>query len=1186
MIDKLLSSAKESGVMKNVRLRGADESSTGWWLANAVSRAGGPLVFLETDPRRLRNIESNLRFFLGLLGEGAPAFVFPAWDIYPYARISPSSEVVGERMAALDFLLSGGPGIVLTTPEAVGTRIPPPRRLGESALTLREGEEIDRDRFLGDLEARMYLRRSIVESPGEYAVRGGIVDIYSPQERRPIRLDFRGDEIDALREFHPQTQRTLQSRSEVRVFPARELILTEAELESGAARLRAQAEPGGRIERLLDLLEAEGQFSGMESLAPIFLTEMGTFFDAVPGDALWLIHEPDLVEAAMKGLWSDVEEEAAHAAERGLIGYPPERMWLRPAEVEEGIAFWPRVGLDPLGLAEPYAGDAPPAEGAVGEREGDAEEDAGDEGALIAERLMPVRGRLDKFLAQLEGWLAGGERVVIVAGEKTQALRVQALLREREFSVPILPPAQSLEEGGDALVLAEGLLTSSIRLIQDKRVFFRADDLLATSQGRGPSRAGKGRATESLRDLKAGDYLVHIDHGVGRYLGVRILDHAEGQDEFLHITYAEGDKLYVPMDDIDRVHIFRGAGEAPALSRLGGTSWVKTKRGVKKALQSIARDLVRLYSERKVVEGYAFGQEGAWDSEVAAGFEYEETKDQERAILDVLADMEKPKPMDRLVCGDVGYGKTEVALRAAARAISAGKQVAIVVPTTLLAHQHFQTFTERMATLPARVEMLSRFRTRKEQAETIEGLTAGDVDIVIGTHRLLQKDVAFKDLGLLIVDEEHRFGVVHKEKFKKMRVNVDVLTLTATPIPRTLQLALSGARDLSTIETPPRHRLAPRTYISRFSKKVVAEAIRREMDRGGQVFFVHNRVHSLPAMTRFVQAAVPEARLLVAHGQMRERELEKVMEDFVSRKGDVLLCTSIIESGLDIPTVNTILISRADTFGMAQLYQLRGRVGRDRFQAHAYLLVPGKEALTREARGRLQALEELSELGSGFKLAARDLEIRGAGHLLGHRQSGRIASVGFEMYCRLLEEVIQEARGQSVEYREPDISVPVAGAVPPAWIPSQEERLEVYRRIAAVASPREIGEIEAELADRFGELPPRAKRLLQLGELRIRCRRCGIKSFHMKGKLVFLDTFPGDYELSAAFLATPGMVFTGTHSFQLTIKGNWEEDFGRLTKLLEMFEACAGEREEEGEENGGAAAGPLVSSLSDQGESV
>ncbi|MEE9255792.1 MAG: CarD family transcriptional regulator, partial [bacterium] len=692
--------------MKNVRLRGSEESSTGWWLANVVRKAGRPVVFLETDPRRFRNIESNLRFFLGLLGEAAPAFVFPAWDIYPYARISPSSEVVGERMAALDFLLSGGPGIVLTTPEAVGTRIPPPRRLGESALTLREGEEIDRDRFLGDLEARMYLRRSIVESPGEYAVRGGIIDFYSPQEKRPIRLDFRGDEIDALREFHPQTQRTLVSRSEVRVFPARELVLTEAEKEGGAARLRASAEPGGRIERLLDHLEAEGQFSGMESLAPIFLSEMGTFFDAVPGDAMWLIHEPDSVESAMRRLWADVEEEAAHAAERGLIGYPPERMWLRPGEVEEGIALWPRVGLDPLGLAETHVGDA----------EGDAE---GDDGALIAERLMPVRGRLDKFLAQLEGWLAGGERVVIVAGEKTQALRVQALLREREYSVPIHPPATSLAEAGDALVLAEGHLTSSVRLIQDKWVFFRADDLLATSQARRPSRAGKGRATESLRDLKVNDYLVHIDHGVGRYLGVRVLDHAEGQDEFLHIAYAEGDKLYVPMDDIDRVHIFRGAGEAPALSRLGGMGWVKTKRGVKKALQSIARDLVRLYSERKVVEGYAFGQDGAWDSEVAAGFEYEETKDQERAILDVLADMEKPQPMDRLVCGDVGYGKTEVALRAAARAVSSGKQVAIVVPTTLLAHQHFQTFTERMGALPVQVAMLSRFRTRKEQAETI-----------------------------------------------------------------------------------------------------------------------------------------------------------------------------------------------------------------------------------------------------------------------------------------------------------------------------------------------------------------------------------------------------------------------------------------------------------------------------------
>ena len=1170
MINSILSLLSEPFDRKRVRIRGADEASISWWMSNLVRGFCSPVVFVDSDPRRLRQIESNLRFFQPIEGEGVdtlPIRSFPAWDVYPYARISPSSEVMGARMATLDFLSAGGPGIVLTSPQALCGRIPPPERLRERSLLLQEGEEYDRDNLLGALESLMYVRRSIVESPGEYAVRGGIVDFYSPQEKSPLRVDLKGDEIDSIREFHPQTQRSLITRPEVRVYPARELVLTPEDKERGATALREVAgeefEQDRRVERLLELLDAEGHFSGIEGLAPFFLDKMGTFFDSVPGDALWVLHEPEQMAESAGRLWADIEDEATHAAERGLIGFEPGRMWLRFDEIEEAIGLWPRIELDPLGLD-----DVPGEEGGV---------------VLAAERLMPVRGRLENFMAELEGWLSGGEHVAIVSGDRTQSLRVQSIFRDRGLGVSILPPGGKIAEEGDKLVIAEGRLSASIRLPEERRIFFRADDLLPRSRAREKSRAGKIPSGEGLRDIKADDFIVHIDHGVGRYLGVRVLDHVEGQDEFLHIAYSGGDKLYVPMDDVDRVHIYRGTGQAPTLDKLGGTRWSKAKVGVKKALQSIARDLVRLYSERKSVEGVSFGPEGAWDAEVASGFEFEETRDQDQAIRDVLADMETPRPMDRLVCGDVGYGKTEVALRAAARAVSSGRQVALVVPTTLLAHQHWQTFTDRFKTLPVRVGMLSRFLSRKEQAEVVAGLISGEVDIVIGTHRLLQKDVAFKDLGLLIVDEEHRFGVVHKEKFKKIRVNVDVLTLTATPIPRTLQLALSGARDLSTIETPPRHRLAPRTYISRFSSKVVAEAIRREMDRGGQVFFVHNRIQSLPAMEGFIKKAVPEARLLIAHGQMKEGALEDVMEQFVSRKADVLLCTAIIESGLDIPTVNTILISRADTFGMAQLYQLRGRVGRDRFQSHAYLLVPGTEALTREAQERLKALEELSELGAGFKLAARDLDIRGAGHLLGHRQSGRIAAVGFDMYCRLLDEVLQESRGHAVEYKEPEIVAPVAGSVPPAWVPSQAERLEIYRRVAAAASPEELGELEQELSDRLGPMPPRAKYLFELGELRVRLRRCGVKSFHMKGKQVFIETFPGDYELSAEFMATDGMVFTGTHSFQFSVKGNWDDDFGPLVELLETFGSCTVEDElsDNGEDQSGAllAASPAGGKL-------
>ena len=753
-MNSLISLASRIDTNQRVRLRGSGEASLAWWLSNLVREVRRPTVFVDANPRRLGQIEANLRFFFSFTNvRERPALCsFPAWDVYPYSRTSPSSEVMGVRMAAMDFLFSNGAGIVLTTPEALCGRMPPPARLPDGVLTLHEGDEIDCNQFLGCLESLMYVRRSIVESPGEYAVRGGIVDFFTPQEKRPIRLDLRGDEIDALCEFNPQTQRTLFTRPVIRVFSARELVLTDEEKKRGAAALRemvgADADLARQVEHLLDHLEMEGQFSGMEGLASFFLTEMGTFFDAVPGDAVWLINDASSIRPAAERMWVDVEEEAAHVVERGLIHFDPDQMWLRPDALGEGLSLWPLIEFDALGF------DDLPAPG-------------GEDGGLTlaAERLLPIRGQIEKFVGCLESWVSGGERTAIVARDKTQALRVQAILKDRGFGIPILPGDSVLSQMGEKLAIVEGQLTGSIRFPDEKLVFFRADDLLPGSLARVRNVSAKGRKAEGFQDLNVDDYIVHIDHGVGRYLGARTLEHAEGEDEFLHIAYAGGDKLYVPMDDIDQVHIYRGTGKIPQLDRLGGTRWAKNKRGVKLALQSIARDLVRLYSDRTIVEGVSFSSEGGWDREVAAGFEFEETKDQEEAIRDVLADMEKSQPMDRLICGDVGYGKTEVALRAAARAASSGRQVALVVPTTLLAHQHWQTFSARLEFLPVRVEMLSRFRSKKEQSEVVNGMISGAVDIVIGTHRLFQKDVAFKDLGLLIIDEEHRFGVVHKEKF-------------------------------------------------------------------------------------------------------------------------------------------------------------------------------------------------------------------------------------------------------------------------------------------------------------------------------------------------------------------------------------------------------------------------------------
>ena len=1124
---------------RRVYLRGANDASIAWWLVRIAREHPGPVVYVEEELRRLEVIKANMKLFLGASGErNSPVLGFPAWDVYPFSRLSPSSEIVGERMSALRFLRGGGQGVVLTSVSAMGTRVPPPERLNAAMIHLREGMEIERDPFIGSLESLMYQRRSLVESPGEYAVRGGILDFFSPQNAYPTRLELRGDEIDSLRDFHPQTQRNLDTLQGVDVFPAREIVFSPEELERGRRALLEAAAPetSERVERLLEYLDADGHFSGMEGLAPMFLSDMTTLFDVAPGSALWVVNEAENLDEMLEKLWDEVNEEARLAPERGLVSFAPGRLWLAPEEIREELSIWPRLELGSLGL------DA-----------GDSEE--GFE-ALRAENINPFRGRVEAFVEQLRSWRRGDESVVIVAEEKTLALRIQALLREHEVGVEILPRGASLIDGRPDVVLAEGKLGAGFRLPDERRVFFRAQDLLVGALGRDSRRLPQSKPGEGFKDLNENDLVVHVEHGVGRYMGTRVIEHRDGENEFLTLQYAGGDKLYVPMDDVERIHKYRGGGVAPPLDRLGGNRWNKTKNNVKKSLQGIARDLVRLYSERSASRGYAFSAEGAFDHEISAGFGFEETPDQEQAIRVVLEDMERTRPMDRLICGDVGYGKTEVALRAAARAISAGKQVAVVVPTTLLAHQHWDTFRTRFESLPARVEMLSRFRSRKEQGEVVEGLSAGRVDIVIGTHRMLQKDVSFRDLGLLVIDEEHRFGVSHKEKLKKLRVNVDVLTLTATPIPRTLEMALSGTRDLSVIETPPRHRVAPRTYISRFSEKLIKDAITKEIDRGGQVFFVHNRVQSLPAMQRLLRRLAPDARILVGHGQMKERELEDVMEQFVTRRADVLLCTTIIESGLDIPSVNTIVINRADTFGMAQLYQLRGRVGRDRFQAHAYLLVSGAGSMTKQARERLQALEELSELGAGFKLAMRDLEIRGAGHLLGHRQSGQISAVGFDMYCRLLEEVVQEAKGETVDRSEPEVVAPVAGTLPPSWIPAQADRLDVYRRIASAQAPTELRELGVELQDKYGAMPARALHLLQLGEIRLRARLCGIKSLHVRGKEARLEIFPGDYELTAAFLDMPGMVFTDAHAFRAGISGRWPEDFDFLVQVLDALEVC------------------------------
>ncbi|HXH84987.1 MAG TPA: transcription-repair coupling factor [Candidatus Tectomicrobia bacterium] len=701
-------------------------------------------------------------------------------------------------------------------------------------------------------------------------------------------------------------------------------------------------------------------------------------------------------------------------------------------------------------------------------------------------------GRFAQLVEALRRWRAEGFTVRLVVADEHQADHVRQILRDHDVEVPVAPRL-----GGDepiAVVVGEcssGFQVPAIGLV----LLTEAEMFGARRRTLRRPKYQRGAALTAFTDLEVGDLVVHEDHGIGRYRGLRTMKVGDRDGDFLVLEYADAGQLFVPVERLDLVSKYLGGDEAAArLDRLGGPGWQRVKESVRAALREMAEELLRLYARRAVAQGHAYGPDTPWQREFEAAFRFEETPDQLRAIEDVKADMQSPRPMDRLVAGDVGYGKTEVALRAAFRAVAEGFQVAVLVPTTVLAQQHFATFTDRFAPFPARVELLSRFRSPKEQKAVVEGLRQGTVDVVIGTHRLFSKDVAFKNLGLLVIDEEHRFGVAHKERIKQLRASVDVLALTATPIPRTLYMALSGVRDMSVIETPPLDRLPVETVVRRFSKPVIREALERELERGGQVFFVHNRVQSLASMARFVQDLVPDARVIMAHGQMSERELEAAMVKFVSGQADVLVSTAIVESGLDIPASNTIIVNRADRFGLAQLYQLRGRVGRERLQAYCYLLVPADGRVDEQAQRRLRALQELTELGSGFKLALRDLEIRGAGNLLGAQQHGHIAAVGYDLYSKLLAEAVRELRGEPTATPvDPVVSVAVEGFLPEDYVPEVNQRLAFYKRLAGVTTDADLDDLRAELVDRFGPLPAEAERLLDIIRIRIAARPLGIE---------------------------------------------------------------------------------------------
>ena len=995
---------------------------------------------------------------------------FPAWETLPFERVSPSTETMGVRLRTLWRLRTGDESLrVIVAPARALVQRLGPQVEAIDPVVVTPGLQVDLDDLVRRLVSMGYRREYQVEHRGELAVRGSIIDVFPSTADGPVRIDLWGDEVDRLVEFSVADQRTTDDVDRLEVFPARELLPID-EVRERAERLIATA-PWGR-EQWQRFVDGE-VFEGMEAWLAWLADREHILTDLLHADGQVLVVEPRRVRDRA----SDI------AAEEADLEASLARTW--DLDSAEGLPLL-HVPFDRL-LTHTDA----PSWSLV------SVPDSPDSPAVSALGWPPAVGEAEGLLRQLRQVIADGYRVVVCADSEASVGRIDKLLGEHGLGFGHLSPqaasaaeGRALLEPGGTIVVApmdRGVILPGIKL-----ALLAESDLTGRRRTHRPPRRARRDAQRFFEDLTVGDYVVHHHHGVARFGGMVKRAMGGAERDYLLLEYRGDDRLYVPSDQIDAVRLYSG-GETPALNRMGGADFARAKAKVRSAVAEIAQELVVLYQKRLHADGHAFSIDTPWQREMEETFPFEETPDQLTAIEAVKADMERTVPMDRLVCGDVGFGKTEVAIRAAFKAVQDGYQVAILVPTTLLAQQHFQTFADRLAGYPVQVESLSRFLTPAQSRKVIDGLASGEVDIVIGTHRLLSGDVEFKKLGLLVVDEEQRFGVSHKEAIKQFKADVDVLTLTATPIPRTLEMSLTGIRDLSLLNTAPAARQPILTYVGEFDERAAGEAIRRELLREGQVFYVHNRVRDIGERAARLAELVPEARIAVAHGQMDEGTLEKVVVDFWEGHYDVLVCTTIIESGIDMPTVNTLVVERADLLGLGQLHQLRGRVGRAGQRAYAYLFFPPDRSLTEEAYERLKTIGETTELGSGFRIAMRDLEIRGAGNLLGTGQTGHVAAVGYELYCQMVNEAIAELNGETVrEPAEIKLELPLPAHLPPEYVERDDLRLDAYRRLAAVQSPSDVDDVAAEWVDRFGPVPEPAANLLQVAYLRAECVRTGV----------------------------------------------------------------------------------------------
>jgi transcription-repair coupling factor (superfamily II helicase) len=1073
------------------------EGSSAAWLAAGLLAAGAPrLAVLAADQVTATRFAEALAFYHG---RGEDIALFPGWEIDPYAPLSPHPDVEAQRLATLARLVDGRVRTVVTTVRALQQRVVPQEILAGLRLVLTVGNEYPRQELLSRLAALGYQRVPLVEERGTFTVRGDLVDLFPPAFASPVRLVFFGDELEELRPFEAITQRSSSERlATLELSPAREMILAGAHLTTFNARVRARCDelelPRSVREALLSEAREGLLAPGREQLLPFNYPALDTLFDHL-GKVRWLVLDPPAVASAVDELAALVREGERRQQERGEPFAAAADFYLSPTEIDAELQRAPRLDLAALQVYR-LDENLPVYRVAV---HGNAD---------LRPDQLAHDGTLAPLVARLRSWRDAGWRVLLVCHQEGQAERLRDLLEPSGLPLRWAPApgmGMALPLG---VTITVGPLDRGFRHADEKLAIVTDDEIFGPRTHRRPRRRHRRVFESTLADLRPGHFVVHADYGIARYHGLLHLQAGGAEGDFLHLEFAGDDRLYLPVERIEKVQKYVAEGGEPRLDKMGSGSWEKAKLRARAAVEELARDLLQIQARRQLATGFGYTPPDRMYREFEAAFPYEETPDQLEAINAVLADMQSSRPVDRLICGDVGYGKTEVAIRAAFKAVLDGRQVAVLVPTTVLARQHLESFRQRLGEFPVTVEMLSRFRTPAEQRQILARAAAGQIDILIGTHRLLQRDVRFKELGLVVVDEEQRFGVAHKERLKKLRAEVDLLTLSATPIPRTLHLSLTGLRDLSIIDTPPVDRQAIRTYVTRFDDDLVRDAILRELKRGGQVYFVHNRVKTIDAMAEFLRGLVPQARVGVGHGQMAETALEATMLDFIEGRTDVLLCTAIIENGLDIPRANTIIIDRADTFGLAQLYQLRGRVGRSHQRAYAYLLIPGESVLTQDARERLKVLQELTELGAGFRIARHDLELRGAGDLLGARQAGQIAAVGFELYTELLEETVQELQGQVHEARiDPEVRLGLSAYLPERYVADPNQRLVLYRRMAAAVDEDELYTVGDELRDRFGALPAPAQLLLEVMKLRVLMRALRIEQAEYDGQqLVF--TFP------------------------------------------------------------------------------